>query len=52
MIAPQQRILRLVGAMGAVGLGLALVGFYGLVAYSADRRTREIGLRRAMGAGT
>ena len=31
---------------------LTLVGLYGLVAYSAGRRTREIGIRRAMGAGT
>ena len=52
VIAPQLRILRLSGGLGAVGLGLTLVGLYGLVAYSAGRRTREIGIRRAMGAGT
>ena len=52
VIAPQLRVLRMVGAMGALGLGLTLVGLYGLVAYSAGRRTREIGIRRAMGAGT
>ena len=52
VIGPHQRILRMVGAMGALGLVLTLVGLYGLVAYSAGRRTREIGIRRALGAGT
>ena len=52
VIAPQRRVLNMVGAMGALGLVLTLVGLYGLVAYSAGRRSREIGIRRAMGAGT
>ena len=43
-------IVRLVAAMGTMGLGLAIVGLYGLVAYAASRRTREIGIRMAMGA--
>jgi len=36
--------------MGSMGLALALVGLYGLVAYAAHRRTREIGIRVAVGA--
>jgi predicted permease len=43
-------VLQMVGTMGVIGLTLALVGLYGLVAYSVARRTREIGLRMAMGA--
>jgi macrolide transport system ATP-binding/permease protein len=39
-----------VAAMGAMGLGLSIVGLYGLVSYAAARRTREIGIRMAIGA--
>ena len=43
--------IRLVATMGVVGLVLAVSGLYGLVAYNASRRTREIGIRIAIGAG-
>jgi putative ABC transport system permease protein len=42
--------IRLVGAMGVVGVLLTIAGLYGLVAYNVSRRTREIGIRMAIGA--
>jgi hypothetical protein len=39
-----------VAALGLMGLGLSIVGLYGLVSYAASRRTREIGIRMAIGA--
>jgi len=43
-------LVRIVSGMGLMGMGLALVGLYGVVAYVAARRTREIGIRIAVGA--
>ncbi len=42
--------IRMVGTMGLVGMFLAIAGLYGLVAYNVARRTKEIGIRMAIGA--
>ena len=38
------------GAMGLLGLVLSVVGVYGVVSYGASLRTREMGIRIALGA--
>ena len=43
-------VVRMIGGIGLMGMALTMVGLYGLVSYAVSRRTREIGIRMAVGA--
>ena len=50
MRLPQQLSAFVLSAFGVLALALAAVGLYGVVSYGVARRTREIGIRKALGA--
>ena len=49
-IRSERMLSTLLTAFGVIGLFLTAVGLFGVTAYAASKRTREMGIRKAMGA--
>jgi hypothetical protein len=50
ILYPRRLAAGILAAAAAIGLGLACIGLYGIVSYSAAQRTRELGIRATLGA--
>ena len=50
ILAPIRITALVLGSLGALGFGIAILGIHGVMAFVVSQRTREFGIRRALGA--
>jgi predicted permease len=50
-LAPQRFALAILSVFAITGLAMVMVGLYGAMSYAVSRRTYELGIRKALGAG-
>ncbi len=50
LYASEQSLMRLIGIFAAVCISIACLGLYGLAAFTTEQRTKEIGIRKVLGA--
>ncbi len=48
----EERIFQLIAYFALIGIFIACLGLYGLAAFTAEQRTKEIGIRKVLGAST